>query len=144
MNTIIILCDVAETDQLLIAQAEKLAKALGSKVYLLHVVAPDPEFVGYDVGPQHERDWRATTLKYERNLLHKSAEKLQDSGIVAKSILLQGQTQAKVIDEVRLLAPDLVIVGNHQHGFFYRTFIGNVSGGISNSLSCPVLLVPLP
>jgi len=144
MNTIIILCDVAETDQLLIVQAEELAKALGSKIYLLHVAAPNPDFVGYDVGPQHERDWRAETLKHERNLLHENAVKLQGSGITSKAILLQGSTQEKVIDEVKLLEPDLVVVGNHKHSFFYRIFIGNVGEGIANKINCPVLLVPLP
>ena len=44
-------------------QAADLAEACGAKLWLLHVAAPDPDFVGYEPGPQYIRDIRAETLK---------------------------------------------------------------------------------
>jgi len=36
---------------------------LDGELRLLHAAAPDPESVGYEVRPQHERDFRAKLLR---------------------------------------------------------------------------------
>ena len=35
-----------------------------SRVSVIHVAAPNPGFAGYEVGPQHVRDWRAEELNH--------------------------------------------------------------------------------
>ena len=53
----------------LLAKAMSIAEKFGSKIWLVHIAAPDPDFVGYEVGPQYIRDHRADELKKQHNLV---------------------------------------------------------------------------
>ena len=52
-------------------------RKFGSKIWLVHIAAPDPDFVGYEVGPQYIRDHRADELKKEHKLVKKYADELK-------------------------------------------------------------------
>lgn len=62
MKNILVTIDFNENENLLLDKAYQMAKAFGAKLWLMHIAAPDPDFVGYDVGPQYIRDARATEL----------------------------------------------------------------------------------
>ena len=48
-----------------------MAEKFGSKLWLVHIAAPDPDFVGYGTGPIYIRDSRAKELKEEhQQLMH--------------------------------------------------------------------------
>jgi nucleotide-binding universal stress UspA family protein len=51
MNTILVAVDFSPVTRLLLQAAERVAD-VSTKVYLIHVAAPEPDFVGYTVGPQ--------------------------------------------------------------------------------------------
>ena len=65
MKNILVCIDFHEQTKNLINKAAEIAKAFNAKLWLVHVAAPDPDFVGYDVGPQYIRDARADELKEE-------------------------------------------------------------------------------
>ena len=52
-------------------KAFQLAKSFDSKLWLMHIAAPNPDFVGYEAGPQYIRDNRGTELRKEHKLLQK-------------------------------------------------------------------------
>ena len=56
---------ISPTEKILIDKAIEMAKAFDSKIWLLHVAAPEPEFIGFGVGPQYIRDTRAEELRKE-------------------------------------------------------------------------------
>jgi len=56
------------------------------------VATPDPDFLGYDVGPVHERQWRDRQLKVEKASLKQLAEMLNGQGVNATPMLVQGAT----------------------------------------------------
>lgn len=60
---------------------------LKAKVWLIHVSAPDPEFVGYDASPQVVRDQRAAELHHERGILQEIAARLRSQGAEAEARL---------------------------------------------------------
>jgi nucleotide-binding universal stress UspA family protein len=143
MKAIVVLCEADDQDLALIVHARDLAKAFDGKLYLIHVASPDPDFVGYSAGPQHERDFRASTLHDEHRVLQKRAEELRQQNIDAKALLLQGETVPTVLKEADRLNADLIIIGNHQHGVFYKWLAGSTADGVLYQISRPLLFVPV-
>ena len=143
MKNILVTLDFDKNESLLIDKAFQLAKALKSKIWLMHITAPDPHFVGYEVGPQHIRDNRANELKKERRIIQDHTGKLKQGGVSAKGLYIQGATIEMILEKSKELNIDLIIAGHHNHGFFYKAFIGSVSSQIIKKSKIPVLIVPL-
>lgn len=143
MNNILVSIDFDDCDQLIIDKAIELGKAFNAKLWVIHIAAPDPDFVGYDAGPQHERDFRANTLKKEHKQLHDYALQINSQGIKTESLLIQGSTVDMVIEEAKKLNADLIIIGHQEHNFFYKAFFGSVSEQIINKSKIPVMVVPV-
>lgn len=143
MKTILVTIDFDSGDQVLLDQAFHLAKSFGSRLWILHIAAPDPDFVGYDVGPQYIRDSRATELREEHRRLQDYVSRLNTKGIPTEGLLIQGATIKMVIDEAKKLKADLIIAGHRDHSFFYNAFVGSVSTEIIKKSKIPVLIIPL-
>nr|WKN37499.1 universal stress protein [Tunicatimonas sp. TK19036] len=142
MENILIAIDFHEKTEMLLDKTVALTKPHGSKLWLLHVAAPDPDFVGYDVGPQYIRDNRAGELKKEHQWLQKHADQLNEKGIEAEGLLIQGATVEMILQEADKLHIDLIVSGYHNHSSLYNTFFGSTSTSIIHKSSIPVLIVP--
>jgi nucleotide-binding universal stress UspA family protein len=143
MKNILVAIDFNKDEQLLIDQSFNLAKAFNSKVWLMHIAAPDPDFVGYDVGPQYIRDSRAEELRKEHKLIQEYSEGLKAKGVDSEGLLVQGATIEMIIKESQKLNIDLIIAGHLSRGFFYNAFVGSTSSVIIKESKIPVLIVPL-
>lgn len=143
MKNILVSIDFNEQEDFLMDKAYELAKAFDSKIWLVHIAAPDPDFVGYDVGPQYIRDTRADDLRAEHKLLQDYAQILEDKGVRAEGLLVQGATVEMLLKEAKKLSTDLIITGHHDHNFIYKAFIGSISDEIIKDSKIPVLMVPL-
>ncbi|GAB5525882.1 MAG: hypothetical protein Roseis2KO_37540 [Roseivirga sp.] len=71
IKQILVAVELTPEDTATLSMAINLAKAFSAKLWLLHVAQPDPEFVGYEVGPQYIRDSRAEELRREHRLIQK-------------------------------------------------------------------------
>ena len=142
MKNILVCLDIHEKTQALIDKAAEYAKAFNAKLWLVHIAAPDPDFVGYDVGPQYIRDARADELKEEHKLLMQHSKSLKEAGIEAEGLLIQGDINDLVKEEAKKLNADLIITGHHAHSFIYDAFFGSTSKSIISKAEVPVLVVP--
>jgi nucleotide-binding universal stress UspA family protein len=106
------------------------------------VAAPDPEFVGFEAGPQSVRDQRAETLRKEHRLLQELADRARRRGIETKAVLVQGPTVETILAQAHKGKADLIVTGSHGHGALYKTVLGSVSEGILRGARRPVLVVP--
>ncbi len=143
MKNILVTIDFNKNEQSLVDKAFQLAEQFDSKIWLIHIAAPDPDFVGYDIGPQYIRDSRASVLREEHKLLQKQADELKEKGVNAEGLLVQGATIEMIMAESKKLNIDLIIAGHHEHNFLYKAFVGSVSGQIIEKSKIPVLIVPL-
>lgn len=125
-----------------VSAAQRLAKALSGRVWLIHAARPDPEFVGYEPGPVVERHHRALELRREHRQLQDLAAELRSRGIDTTALLVEGSAVEKILEEADRLAADLIILGGRHHGVLYRTIIGSVQEGIIRHTKRPVLIVP--
>ncbi len=142
MNNILAAIDFSEITSTVVDQAAAIAKCFSSKLWLIHVAAPEPDFVGYGTGPQTERDWRAQTLREEHRYLQDKALELEQNGINVTPLLIQGATVATILREATKLKAEMIVIGSHGRSALYKTLVGSVSEGILRQASCPVLIVP--
>jgi nucleotide-binding universal stress UspA family protein len=142
MKTILVPVDFSDVTPRVLNTAIAYAKALGSKIYLLHVAAPEPDFVGYDPGPQTVRDQVAEHLREEHEKLQLLEKQIKNQDVQAEALLIQGPTIEKIVEEARRLEADLLVMGSHGHTALYDLVVGSVTEGVLHKLSRPVLVVP--
>lgn len=142
MKNIMVPIDFSEVTAAVIATAESLAQAYSARLWLIHVAAPDPEFVGFEVGPQSVRDQRADHLREEHRHLQDEAIRLRDAGIDATALLVQGPTVEKILSEAERLEADWIVLGSHGHGAAYRALLGSVSENVVRKATHPITIVP--
>ena len=140
--TILVAVDFSAVSGKMLAAVREIPRGDGLKVFLVHVAEPDPEFVGWETGPDVVRDQVAAEFQRERRDVEAMAAELRADGIDATALVVQGPTVATILDEVERRGAELLIVGSHGHGAAYDLTVGSVSAGVIRKTSVPVLVVP--
>jgi len=143
MKNILVAVDLEGGDQVLLDHASKLASKFDSKIWIVHVAMPDPDFVGFDAGPVYIRKTLAEDLREEHKTLHQYSETLKANNVNAESLLVQGPTVQTIFDEAEKLAVDILILGSHKHNFLKRVFGQEVTRQIFDKSKIPMLIVPI-
>ena len=143
MKNILAPIDFSDITDEVIDIAGRFAMAFSAKLWIIHVAAPDPEFVGYDIGPQHEREWRADVLREEHKTIQEKVQELERNGTEeVQGLLVQGPTQMTILQEAEKVNADLIIVGSHGHGAVFKLLMGSVCEELIKKASCPILVIP--
>jgi nucleotide-binding universal stress UspA family protein len=148
---LLVAIDFSELADQIIAEAEKLAKVLQAKVFLLHVVPPPSPII--DVPPDvealipPEQVFKNTSLSApfdspESAKLMTIARRLQESSIETTVIAAQNDEVSAIIDESNKIGADWIMLGSHRHGALFHLIVGSVSEGVIRRATCPVIIVP--
>ena len=140
---ILVAVDLSPASEKVVEAARGVAKLTGAHLYVLHVAEPDPDFVGYDTGPEVVRTQVAKELRREHRDVQALAKELRNDGLEATALLIQGPTVATTLKEADRLKAGLIVVGTHGHGAVYDVLIGSYSAGIIRKSKLPVLVVPI-
>jgi nucleotide-binding universal stress UspA family protein len=140
MKTILVPVDFSDVSDKVVETASTLAAAFGSKIILLHVAEPEPEFVGYDPGPLTVRVAVATDIHADQKRLEALKEKFGKSDVLALQV--QGSSPDEILKLARNHAADLIVMGSHGHGPLYHLFVGSVTNAVLKDAPCPVMVVP--
>lgn len=143
MENIFVAVDFKKKSTVLIDYAATLAEKFASKVWIVHIAAPEPDFVGYTPGPQYIRDSRAEELREEHRVLQDLSAVLDDMGIESEALLIQGPTVEMILEEADKLHADLIICGNHHHSFLHNAFIGSTANELFRKSKIPFLAIPV-
>ncbi len=144
MKNILLALDCKPADEILIDHARNQSKLNNAKIWLVHIAAPDPDFVGYKVGPTYIRESRASELSNEHSYLQKKMNTLINEGIESEALLIQGPTIEMLEEETTKLNIDLLIMGSHRHSWLYEVFVGHSAVKLIGHLNVPLLIIPLP
>jgi nucleotide-binding universal stress UspA family protein len=136
--------DFSDTTDAVAEQGIVLTRALGAEVRLLHVAEPDPDFVGYGVGPDTVRDDVAQTLREEHRALELLAERFKGAGVVALPLMVRGPTVSTILEQSERFGADLLVLGSHGRGALLSLVAGSVAQGVLHATRVPVLIVPSP
>ena len=142
MKTILVAIDFSDCTEDVIKCAMEFAHAFRAELALVHVAAPDPDFVGYDAGPQSVRDQLAHQFHREHRDLQAIEGTLKNQEIPCRSLLIQGVTVEKIVEETKRLDVGLIIMGSHGHGALHNLLVGSVTEGVIRKTCCPILIVP--
>ena len=140
MKNILVLIDFSEMTKPLIEKGAEISAAFSCKLWLIHVM--DPDFQGFEVGPQLGCGSRPPPSSYEHTLLNEHVARLQGEGIDAESLIVKGATVQTIFDEAERIGTDLMILGSHGHGALHNMLVGSVSNGILSQATCPLLILP--
>jgi len=147
MKLIVALIDFSDVTPELITLAGKLACGMKSKLILLHVAMPDPDFVDGHKQEERSRDDLVVDSRIPNRKLKILELELNKLGVDAASMIVQGDSLSgnpvrKIVDEVNRLTPDMVVMGSHGHGRLYEMLVGSVTNAVVRKVRRPVLLVP--
>ena len=140
---ILVAVDLSPASEDVVEAAGRVAKLTGATVYILHAAEPEPDFVGYDAGPEVVRTQVAQELRKEHRDVQALAEKLRSDGVEATALLVRGPTVETTLKEAESLEAELIVLGTHGHGAVYDVLIGSYSAGIIRKSKLPVLVVPI-
>ena len=141
-QTLLVPVDFSNVTAKMVETAQTLALAFKSRVVLLHVVEPEPDFVGFDVGPVTVRSSVAKEFREEHKQLEPLKQQLEKAGVETVALQIQGPTIAKILQEADQQNAGMIIIGSHGHGALHHLLTGNVAAGVLKSAKCPVLMVP--
>ncbi len=144
MKTILVPVDFSDVTAHVVATARKFAAAFESRIILLNVAEPEPDFVGFEAGPPNVRMAVARDFKVEHQRLEQLKTECAESGAEVIALHIQGPIVEKVLHEVGAQQADLIVMGSHGHGALYDLLVGSVTNGVIKGAPCPVVVVPAP
>lgn len=139
---LLVAVDFSDSSRKVLDYVKDLAKAVSGKIWLLHVAEPDPDFVGYEVGPSEVRDAVARRFHQEHQQLQQLSQELRSKGSACEALLIQGPTVKTILREIEKLSVDMVVLGSHGKGLLRHILVGSTSEGVLQKSSIPVLVVP--
>jgi nucleotide-binding universal stress UspA family protein len=143
MKTILVPVDFSDATAPAVEQASRLAEAMSARLVLLHVAAPEPEFIGYDPGPPSVRQQVAAELTEEHRRVQALERSIEGRGLDVTALAVQGYPVEKILDEAVRRRADLIVMGSHGHGMLRTLLVGSVTEGVLRDATIPVLIVPV-
>ena len=140
---LLVAVDFSDPTDRILRVATRFAKSLDATVWVVHAAEPDPDFVGYDAGPEVVRDQVAKELREEHRRLQEYTDQLRDAGVDATAILAQGPTVETLLKMAEKQQSDLIVVGSHGRGMVAEMIMGSVSQGLIRAGRWPVTVVPV-
>jgi len=150
MKNVIIAVDFIEDNKILLDTSFKIIEKLNAKVWVIHIAAPDPVYVGYDTGtafvssysgPKFDRKFRADKLREEHRTIQEIAGNLKKKGIDSEALLFPGPTAKTLVEYAEKLNADMIIIGFHKGGFLSAIF-GDVTIDVLKKSRIPILSIP--
>lgn len=142
MKTILVPVDFSDVTPRVIDTARSLAAAYGSKLILLHVTEPEPDFVGFEPGPIAVRTSVAHDMKKEHQKLDQLRTEVAATGTDVLALHIQGPLVDKILDEAAKHHADAIVMGSHGHGALFEFLVGSVTSGVLRTAKVPVIVVP--
>ncbi len=142
LQTILVPVDFSDVTVKVVKAATDLARAFGSRMVLLHISEPEPDFVGFEPGPQSVRVGVARDFRAEHVQLEELKGAITAEGMDVLALHIQGPTAEKILQEAETYQAGLIVMGSHGHGALYSLLVGSATSGVLKSAKCPVLVVP--
>jgi nucleotide-binding universal stress UspA family protein len=143
MKKIVAAVDFSDSTPGVVEMAAAQAKAFGAELHLVHVVEPEPAYTAYGFTP----DEFPAMHVFQEEARKRATKRLEDlaAGVPGTMThLAEGSPLASVLDYVKQIGADLVILGSHGHGMVASLLLGSVAEGMVRKALVPTLVVPAP
>jgi nucleotide-binding universal stress UspA family protein len=149
---IVVAIDLKAGTDRLVAEVQRYGLALNAIVDIIHVAAPDPDFVGYmksgypgePTQDNQIRESEAKALRGEHAQTQAFGASLRAKGVrIDRALTLQGPILETILEETRKLGADLLILGSHHHSAIHRLWFGDIAVDAAKEPPCSLLVIPV-
>lgn len=142
MKTVLAAIDFSPVSRRIVAAALELARAIGGRVILLHVVHP-PAFAA-EIAPLLG-DVIQLTGEVERGA-RRRLKRLQDrllvQGATVATLCRQGAPAEEILGRATEEGADYIVLGSHGHTAFHDLVSGSTTSRVLKRAAVPVVVVP--
>jgi nucleotide-binding universal stress UspA family protein len=142
VKTILAPVDFSDVSEAVVAEASRLAKALGGRVVLLTVIQPPVITNEYAPLMENIAEITAAGEKAASKRLASIQERLEAQSLSVEVVQLNGAPVTQIADQAAKLRADYVVMGSHGHTAFYDLLVGSTTHGVLMRATCPVVIVP--
>lgn len=124
-------------------EAIRLAKALGSKLRILHVV-DEGLVLSPNVPSANLGETEPARLEEGRSILDSARDRARKEGVEPETVLLEEMTHQPgrlLVDQAAEWPADLIVCGTHGRSGVQRLVLGSDSEYVARHATVPVLLV---
>jgi nucleotide-binding universal stress UspA family protein len=142
-GSIVVGTDGSETAGEAVRQATELAKATGSRIYLVSAFEP--------IGNQRLREerqqvpedmqWMVNPREDVEATLNEAGEQIKEAGVDVETFARQGDPADAILDVAEENNADLIIVGNKGMSGAKRFLLGSVPNKVSHHAPCSVMII---
>jgi nucleotide-binding universal stress UspA family protein len=141
MQTVLACIDLSASSEAVLTCAYKLTSP-GGELVVLHVAAPDPDFVGYDIGPPSVRDQVAKELRAEHSSVQALAAQLAGRPVSVTPLTVQGEIVPRILEHAGRLEANLIVIASKGRSAVAELFAGGIVHGLLRAATVPVVVVP--
>lgn len=146
MKTILVPLDLSAAAVQVCDAACDLARLIGARPILLHVVQAPPvmmsEVYAFDASQLSEMSSAA-----EKSAAHKLralARHCEKHGVKVTTVQRTGVPVTAILARAVSTKARYIVMGSHGHGAMYDLLVGSTTHGVLKNAPCPVLVVPPP
>jgi len=132
--------DFSDSSAIALYHATSLAEKLRAQLHIVHI-APARLSVPTDLGMNLPPDFEEAQLARQRL---ERMRAMMGSDLDVQLHLRIGHPVHEMLELIRELRPDMVIVGSHGRGAVMRVLLGSVSTELMRRSPVPVLIIPAP
>lgn len=134
LKNITVAIDTNDSVGELLGHAESLAIRFEAKIWVIHVL--EGRF-----GDEAQETSDDDEIDSKRNM-EALCEAFIDDSIETEVVVLKGPTVDKVLEQVKALKSDLLIVGTHRYSFLHNLISRRVSIQLFKKSNIPLLAIP--
>ena len=138
MRRILVPTDFSNCSEHALHYAANLARKLGARVVLLHVI--EPIIAGDIYGFAEISDLNAELKRSATRRIARNVARLEKRGIRSRGLIDSGPAAPAILEHAGKSA-DLIVLGTHGRTGFSHLFMGSVAEKVVRGARCPVLTV---
>lgn len=146
MKTLLVAIDLSDASRSILHTAVSLARQLGARLDIIHVVEPIlttvPIGAAMDVIEVAPPSQGPLDLKNQSEHLARRVE-LIANGVEFTAEAISGMATDEILERASAVGADFIILGSHGHGAIYHLFAGSVVTGVLKHAKVPVVVVPI-
>lgn len=136
-DSILVAYDGSKFSEAALSQAIDMAKACQSKLYVMHVVDLNVEYMSLTPGLEEQLEEEA------RKTLKKAENKVKKAGLKCEAIMgYDDQPHRPIVAEAKKRKVGLIVVGTHGRTGLAKVIMGSVSQRIIGHTPCAVMVIP--
>jgi nucleotide-binding universal stress UspA family protein len=138
-KTILVALENSATDEVILRHIRGLAKAVGSRLILMHVAD------GFVARTQEQLNLEdSEEIRADREYLAGRVAEMEREGFEARALLGLGDPATQLVSAANREGADLIAMATHGHKGIEDIVLGSVATGVRHKTEIPVLMVKAP